>query len=69
MLGRESYTQEEIDTARECLGRILGDRRLPNAAKTKKFEAVSSNPTAMPLAEFAGYAERSENSCESWSCP
>ncbi len=44
MLGRETYTKEEIDTGRAMVAADLrAYRRLPDAAKTKEFEAVFFN--------------------------
>lgn len=44
MLGRENYTKEEIDTARAMVESDLrAYRRLPDAAKTKEFEAFFFN--------------------------
>jgi hypothetical protein len=44
VLGRESYTKEEIDTGRAMVEADLrAYRRLPDAAKTKEFEAVFFN--------------------------
>jgi len=44
MLGRENYTKEEIETARDMVETDLrAYRRLPDAAKTKEFEALFFN--------------------------
>lgn len=44
MLGRETYTKEEIDTGHAMVEADLrAYRRLPYAAKTKEFEAVFFN--------------------------
>ena len=44
MLGRKNYTKEEIDTGRAMVDADLrAYRRLPDAAKTKEFEAVFFN--------------------------
>jgi hypothetical protein len=44
MLGRKNYTKEEIDTGRAMVEADLrAYRRLPDAAKTKEFEAVFFN--------------------------
>ena len=44
MLGRENYTKEEIDMGRAMVEADLrAYRRLPDAAKTKEFEAVFFN--------------------------
>jgi hypothetical protein len=44
VLGRENYTQEEIDTARAMVEADLrAYKRLPDAAKTKAFEALFFN--------------------------
>jgi len=44
VLGRENYTKEEIDTGRAMVEADLrAYRRLPEAAKTKEFEAVFFN--------------------------
>jgi hypothetical protein len=44
VLGRENYTKEEIDTGRAMVEADLrAYRRLPDAAKTKEFEAVFFN--------------------------
>lgn len=50
MLGRESYTREEIDTARAMIEADLrAYRRLPDAAKTKEFEALYFNRAVLLL--------------------
>jgi hypothetical protein len=44
VLGRENYTKEEIDTGRAMVEADLrAYRRLPDAAKSKEFEAVFFN--------------------------
>ena len=50
MLGRETYTKEEIDTGRAMVEADLrAYRRLPDAAKTKEFEAVFFNQAVQLL--------------------
>jgi hypothetical protein len=50
MLGRKSYTKEEIDTGRAMVEADLrAYGRLPDAAKTKEFEAVYFNRAVLLL--------------------
>jgi hypothetical protein len=50
MLGRKNYSQKEIDAARAMVEADLrAYRRLPDAAKTKEFEAVFFNRAVLLL--------------------
>jgi hypothetical protein len=50
MLGRKNYAQEEIDAARAMVEADLrAYKRLPEAAKTKEFEAVFFNRAVLLL--------------------